>query len=206
MREKGLQVPFECITRADRIDAQVSDALADLHCFRVWIGCESGSQRVLNAMERGVTLDQVRNAFQLCHERGIKTGMFVMWGYEGEGLEDIEATIENVKNARPDLFLTVVSYPIKGTQYYDQVATRLVSPRPWNESTDRDLVITGRGSKEFYSCADRLLKAEVALQKLTRDNEVDATRAGELHRQVETLRRELFAAQSKKVDFTPGIL
>ncbi len=206
MREKRLRVPFECITRADRMDAQISDALADLNCSRVWIGCESGAQRILNAMERGVTLDQVRNAFQLCHERGIKTGMFVMWGYEGEDLEDIEATIENLKTVGPDLFLTVVSYPIKGTQYYDQVASRLVSPRPWNESTDRDLVITGRRSKEFYSCADRLLKAEVGLQKLTRNSEVDTTSAGELHRQIETLRRELFAAQSKKVDFTPGIL
>jgi radical SAM superfamily enzyme YgiQ (UPF0313 family) len=206
MKEKGLRVPFEAITRADRMDAQVADALADLNCSRIWIGCESGSQRVLDAMERGVTLDQVKDAFRICRERGIKTGMFVMWGYEGEDLEDIEATIENVKSARPDLFLTVVSYPIKGTQYYDQVAARLMSPRPWSESTDRDLVITGRRSREFYSCADRLLKAEIALQKLTCNREDNSAGATDLHVQIEKLRRELFAAQSKKEDFVPGIL
>ena len=127
MGERRLQVPFECITRADRIDSQVSDALAELGCFRVWIGCESGSQRILDAMNRGVTLEQVRNAIRHCRESGIETGMFVMWGYEDEDLADVEATIEHVKTARPDYFLTALSYPIKGTQYYRDVENRLIS-------------------------------------------------------------------------------
>ncbi|HZT30160.1 MAG TPA: radical SAM protein [Bryobacteraceae bacterium] len=162
MRRRGLRVPFECITRADRLSARLADALAELGCFRVWIGSESGSQRILDAMQRGVTVGQVREAIGLCRARGIETGMFLMWGYSGEDLEDIESTVEHVKRCRPDVFLTTVSYPIKGTPYYAAVAPRLVNPRGWAETSDRDAKISGRHSRRFYQLADRLLRSEVA--------------------------------------------
>ena len=143
MKTRGLRIPFECITRADRLNAKVADSLAELGCFRVWIGSESGSQRILDAMERGVTVEQVRHAVELCRQRGIETGMFLMWGYQGEQLADIEATIDHVKACLPDVFLTTVSYPIKGTPYFDEVADRLVSADPWARSTDREFQISG---------------------------------------------------------------
>ena len=86
MKRRGLRVPFECITRADRLNARVAAQLAELGCYRVWIGSESGSQRLLDAMERGVTVAQVRDAVAQLRENGIQTGMFFMWGYEGEEL------------------------------------------------------------------------------------------------------------------------
>ena len=98
------------------------DLLAELGCFRIWIGSESGSQRILDAMERGVKVEQVQKAVELSRARGIQSGMFLMWGYEGEELQDIEATIEHVKRSNPDIFFTTVAYPIKGTPYYDEVA------------------------------------------------------------------------------------
>ncbi len=194
MRERGLHVPFECITRADRVNPVVADTLAELGCFRVWIGSESGSQRILDRMDRGVKVGQVREAVRLCRERGIQTGMFLMWGYEGEGLEDIEATIEHVKVTQPDVFLTTVSYPIKGTPYFDEVAARLLSPRHWSETTDRDLTIRGRQTREFYGYADQLLKNEVALQKTLISSHGDSSTAGELRSQVETARQALRAS------------
>src|SRR5262249_48606602 len=112
MRRRSIRVPFECITRADRVNEKVGQTLAALGCFRVWIGSESGSQRILDAMQRGVTVGQVRNAVGLCKSNGIQTGMFLMWGYEGEELEDIEATAEHVRECKPDVFFTTVSYPI----------------------------------------------------------------------------------------------
>jgi radical SAM superfamily enzyme YgiQ (UPF0313 family) len=166
LKRRGLKLPFECISRADRLNAQVMDTLAELGCFRVWIGSESGSQRVLDAMERGVTVDQVRSAVALAKSRGIKAGMFLMWGYLGEDLEDIEATIEHVKRSDPDVFFTTVSYPIKGTPYFDEVSARLVSPRPWAEGSDRDYRIRGRHSRRFYQYADQLLCSEVDLSRL----------------------------------------
>jgi radical SAM superfamily enzyme YgiQ (UPF0313 family) len=162
MRRRGLRIPFECITRADRMTERVAQTLADLGCFRVWIGSESGSQRILDAMERGVTVQQVRTAVGQLKAQGIQTGMFFMWGYEGEEMSDIEATYEHVQACRPDVFLTTVSYPIKGTPYYDQVAPKLVPLGPWRETTDRDIRIQGRHSREFYRAADQLLRSQSA--------------------------------------------
>jgi anaerobic magnesium-protoporphyrin IX monomethyl ester cyclase len=160
MEKRDLKVPFECITRADRVNARVVEALAALGCFRVWIGSESGSQRILDAMQRGVRVEQVREAVRLLREFGIETGMFLMWGYEGEQLSDIEATVEHVKSCRPDIFLTTVSYPIKGTPYFGDVRRRLVRIGEWSGSTDRDVKIAGRHSRRFYAFADQLLKSE----------------------------------------------
>jgi anaerobic magnesium-protoporphyrin IX monomethyl ester cyclase len=100
---RDLAIPFECITRADRLNEASAALLAELGCMRVWIGSESGSQRILDAMQRGVTVEQVQRAVALCKQNGIATGMFLMWGYEGENIEDIEATVEHVKRCRPDL-------------------------------------------------------------------------------------------------------
>jgi radical SAM superfamily enzyme YgiQ (UPF0313 family) len=158
MKRRGIRVPFECITRADRFSAPVATALAEMGCFRVWIGSESGSQRILDAMERGVRVEQVQAAVQLAKSHGIHTGMFLMWGYEGEQIEDIEATAEHVRTCRPDVYLTTVAYPIKGTPYYEEVRERLVQLGNWGASTDRDVRIRGRRSHRFYEYADDFLR------------------------------------------------
>lgn len=173
MTRRGLRTPFECITRADRMNAAVADMLAELGCFRVWIGSESGSQRLLDAMERGVTVAQVQDAVSLCRSRGIQTGMFLMWGYAGEELADIEATIDHVKRSDPDIFFTTVTYPIKGTPYYQQLAGDLVQVMPWSDSSDRELVIRSQRPKQFYEAADRLLRDEVELARRSRGGTAD---------------------------------
>jgi radical SAM superfamily enzyme YgiQ (UPF0313 family) len=174
MKRRDLRIPFECITRADRMNEKIAKTLADLGCFRVWIGSESGSQKILDAMQRGVRVDQVHDAVRMLRNHGIEAGMFLMWGYEGEGLGDIEATVEHVKTCRPDVFLTTVSYPIKGTPYYGDVAARLVRIGEWSASTDREVRIGGRHSRRFYQFADQLLKSEVS-GAIT---EADAARRG----------------------------
>lgn len=170
MRRRDLHIPFECISRADRLNAQAVRLLAELGCFRVWIGSESGSQPILDAMERGVSVEQVQSAVALCKASGIQTGMFLMWGYEGEDLGDIEATIEHVKRSDPDIFLTTVAYPIKGTPYYGSLANRraLVQVKGWAETSEREIRIRGRHSRAFYGHADQLLRDEVELARKTR--------------------------------------
>jgi anaerobic magnesium-protoporphyrin IX monomethyl ester cyclase len=174
MRRRGLRIPFECISRADRLNDEAADLLAELGCFRVWIGSESGSQRILNAMDRGVTVEQVQSAVSTCKARGLQTGMFLMWGYDGEELRDIEATIEHVKRSDPDIFFTTVSYPIKGTPYYQRVAESLVQLKPWNETSDREITLRGRPPARFYEFADRLLRDEVQLARLQRAGAQDS--------------------------------
>jgi anaerobic magnesium-protoporphyrin IX monomethyl ester cyclase len=167
LKRRGLKLPFECISRADRLNLQVVETLAEMGCFRVWIGSESGSQRILDAMERGVTVEQVQAAVAMCRSAGIQTGMFLMWGYEGEELSDIEATVEHVKKSDPDIFFTTVAYPIKGTPYFSEVAERVEISRPWSESSDREFLVRNRHSKQFYRFADKLLRSEVELYRLS---------------------------------------
>ena len=162
MKSAGMRIPFECISRADRINVEVADALASLGCRRLWIGSESGSQRVLDAMRRGVTVEQVRAAIELLRARRIEVGMFLMWGYEGEEWSDVESTIAHVERTLPDEFLTTIAYPIKGTAYHDLARDRLVVSEDWEGSSDREIRVTGRFSRRFYSLADRRLRARVA--------------------------------------------
>lgn len=191
MRRRGLHIPFECISRADRLNAEMLDLLAELGCFRVWIGSESGSQRILDAMDRGVKVEQVQQAVALTRERGIESGMFLMWGYEGEELDDIEATIKHVSKTKPDIFFTTVSYPIKGTPYYQRVSDRLVQLKPWGVSSDREIKIKGRHSRTFYSYADKLLRDEVQLARLAETPAADSDLAATLRNQIQLSREAL---------------
>jgi anaerobic magnesium-protoporphyrin IX monomethyl ester cyclase len=164
LARRRIRLPFECISRAERIDDDVAEALKSLGCFRVWIGSESGSQRVLDAMKRKVSVDQVRDAADRLRRHGIEVGMFIMLGYDGERIGDLQATVDHLKSTAPDIFLTTVSYPIKGTPYYQQVADRL-APQDWAEATDRDLVIKGRPVKTYYDFARRWMVASVATDR-----------------------------------------
>ena len=95
-------------------------------------------------------------------KRGIEVGTFVMLGYEGETMEDLEKTVRHLKQTRADICLTTVAYPIKGTEYYELVADRVVVPQRWETSTDRDLGIAGRASDRFYGFATRWMVNELA--------------------------------------------
>jgi radical SAM superfamily enzyme YgiQ (UPF0313 family) len=162
LRRRGIRIPFETISREDRLDERIIRTLADMGCFRLWIGSESGSQRVLDAMQRRTDAARVREMVHLLQKYGIQAGLFIMLGYAGETMADLEATAEHLKTANPDLFLTTVAYPIKGTPYYDQVADRVIPLKPWDQGSDRDLTVAGRHSRRFYSFANRWLIGEVA--------------------------------------------
>jgi anaerobic magnesium-protoporphyrin IX monomethyl ester cyclase len=197
LKRRGLKLPFECISRADRLNPRVVETLADMGCFRVWIGSESGSQRILDAMERGVTVEQVRNAVALCRSHGIQTGMFLMWGYEGEELSDIEATVEHVKRTDPDIFFTTVAYPIKGTPYFVEVENRVKNSKPWNVGSDREVGIRGRHSRQFYSHADKLLRNAVELERLMKAAVSDPSAVTELQTRIAEARANLNATAAE---------
>src|SRR5215472_1990134 len=197
LKSRGLKLPFECISRADRLNAKVIETLAEMGCFRVWIGSESGSQRVLDAMERGVTLQEVQDAVALCRSNGIQTGMFLMWGYQGEELSDIEATIEHVKKTDPDIFFTTVAYPIKGTPYFSDVKERVENDKPWRLSSDREFKIRGRHSRRYYGFADQLLRSEVDLDRLGRKSTRHEEAVTSVQRRIADARAGLDAAATE---------
>lgn len=165
LKQRGVRIPFECISRADRLDEDVVKTLAAMGCFRLWNGSESGSQRILDAMQRKVEVTDVQAKTHLLRRYGIETGMFIMLGYEGEEISDLEATVEHLKRANPDVFLTTVAYPIKGTHYYAEVEQRVLSGKDWARRSDRDLTVAGRRSRRFYSFATRWMVSEVALSR-----------------------------------------
>jgi len=194
LKRRDLRVPFECISRADRLNPRVVETLAAMGCFRVWIGSESGSQRILDAMERGVTVEQVQAGVSLCKTHGIQTGMFLMWGYEGEELDDVEATIQHVKKTDPDIFFTTVAYPIKGTPYFSQVAPRIENGKSWSVSSDREIRIAGRHSRRFYGFADQLLRSEVELERLRRSSHLEDRSVADMQSKIAGYRAELQAS------------
>ena len=197
LKRRGVKLPFECISRADRLNLQVVETLAAMGCFRLWIGSESGSQRILDAMERGVTVEQVQTAVALCRSAGIQTGMFLMWGYEGEELSDIEATVEHVKKTDPDIFFTTVAYPIKGTPYFSDVAERVESAKTWSESSDREFRVRNRHSRQFYRFADKLLRSEVELSRLRQRADTNAASLAQLRGGIAEARAGLQATISE---------
>ncbi len=165
LKRRNIRIPFECISRPDRLTPEIITALAEMGCERLWLGSESGSQPILERMKRKTEVADLIAKSHLLQQAGIEVGMFIMLGYDGEEVADIEATAEYLKQANPDLFLTTVAYPIKGTAYYDEVADRVTSPLPWAERTDRDLQVSGRFSRQFYDHATRWLVSEVQLHK-----------------------------------------
>lgn len=176
LKRRGLKLPFETISRADRMmKEEVLETLAEMGCYRIWIGAESGSQRILDAMKRGVTVEQVEWATRAAQRHGIQVGMFLMWGYDGEELEDIEATIDQLKKWNPDVFLTTVAYPIKNTPYFGKVADRAVLTREWATASDRDFALKGRHSRGYYKHADIWLRNEVAAHRMELDDPAGAS-------------------------------
>jgi anaerobic magnesium-protoporphyrin IX monomethyl ester cyclase len=166
LKSRNIKIRFECISRSDRLNEDVIKSLKNLGCFRLWIGAESGSQKVLDLMDRRVKAAQVREMIRLASKYGIETGTFIMLGYPGESKEDIYITARHLKQSNPDLFLTTVAYPIKGTPFYGEVEERITTDLPWEIRTDRDLDFSGRYSKRFYQYANRYLVNEVNLHKM----------------------------------------
>jgi len=163
--KRGVKIPFECISRADRLNEEIIGILADMECFRLWNGSESGSQNVLDAMKRKVKVQDVQAKTHMLQKAGIETGMFIMLGYRGETVQDIEETVEHLKICNADIVLTTVAYPIKGTPYYAEVESDILRNGNWANNSDRDLTIAGRYSERFYEHATRWLVNEVALHR-----------------------------------------
>jgi anaerobic magnesium-protoporphyrin IX monomethyl ester cyclase len=162
LERRGIRLPFEATSRADRLDEEIVSTLARMGCYRLWIGAESGSGRVLDAMSRGTEPQQAREAIHLLERHGIETGVFIMLGYEGEEISDLEATVRFLKESNPSTFLTTLAYPINGTPYYQQVADRVVALKPWEEGSDRDLTVAGRHSRRFYRFVNRWMVGEIS--------------------------------------------
>ena len=167
--ERGrARTAFRCLMRADQLDGDVVRALAAAGCRMVWIGAESGSQRVLDAMEKGVTVEQIRRAVRALRGAGIEVGMFLQFGYPGETWEDVERTLALVRDAAPDDIGVSVSYPLPGTRFHERVRAALGAKQNWVDSDDLAMLYRATYPPRFYRVLYHVVHHEFRARQLAR--------------------------------------
>src|SRR5215471_14347925 len=175
-------VPFTIQTRADLMSERMAQALRDAACTEAWLGAESGSQRILDAMNKGTTVDEILTARTRLKAAGIRVGFFIQLGYLGEELSDILATRQLLSAAQPDDVGVSVSYPLPGTRFHELVKAQLGPKTHWQDSDDLAMMFQGTYRSEFYRAVRDLLHDQVFLQSLA---------AGSRHRSLKDARRSL---------------
>lgn len=169
LKKQNIKINYECITRADRMNEDVIKIMKESGCFRVWIGAESGSQRIIDAMDRRVKVDQVREMIKLSKKYGIETGTFIMLGYPGETEKDIEETIDHLKRSDPDQFTITVAYPIKGTEFFQEIEAHQTGIYNWENNNDRERDFKRTYPHKYYNFAVRRVVNEVNFHKNSRN-------------------------------------
>lgn len=150
--ERGLDLHYTIQTRADLVLRDVEDvqAMARSGLETAWIGAESGSQRVLDAMDKGITREQIDDAVRTLQQQGVKAALFLQFGYLGETAEDIQLTQQMVAELLPDEIGISVSYPLPGTLFHERVKAQMGSKTHWLHSNDLDLMFPGTFAPAFY--------------------------------------------------------
>lgn len=154
-------LPFKMQSRVDLMNANTADALKRAGCSEVWMGVESGSQAILDAMDKGTRVGQVISARDHLRRHGIKACYFLQFGYLGEDWESIKSTVELVRATRPDDVGVSVSYPLPGTKFYERVHDQLGAKTNWNDSGDVSMMFRGAYNDKFYRALHDYLHAEV---------------------------------------------
>lgn len=172
------KIPFKCQNRADLINEGSAASLKRCGCNEVWIGVESGSQKILDVMDKGETLDSIKSANHLLKQHGIKVGFFLQYGYLGENYDDIQKTLQLVRECLPDYIGISVSYPLKDTPFYEKVVSQMGEKKNWADSGDLALMYPGKYHPDFYRALYHfthhyfgffsLFKKQPVIQKLRR--------------------------------------
>lgn len=160
----GGGIPFTIQTRADLLSERMAAALAAAGCKEAWIGAESGSQRVLDTMNKGTTVKEIVTGRERLKAAGVRVGFFIQLGYLDEQLSDILATRALLESARPDDVGVSVSYPLPGTRFYELVKAQLGGKTHWQDSNDLSMMFQGTYTSEFYRAIRDLIHDQVTLQ------------------------------------------
>jgi anaerobic magnesium-protoporphyrin IX monomethyl ester cyclase len=148
--EAEVRLPFTVQSRCDLMTEQAVAALARAGCHEVWLGAESGSQRILDAMDKEITIQQIRDARERLGAHGIRACFFIQFGYPGETWSDIELTLALVRDLLPDDIGVSVSYPLPGTRFHEMVRLDLDEQANWESSGDLAMMFEGTYPTEIY--------------------------------------------------------
>jgi anaerobic magnesium-protoporphyrin IX monomethyl ester cyclase len=159
--QRDAAIPFKIQSRADLMTEQTVHGLKKAGCAEVWMGVESGSQTVLNEMDKGLNPASVISARQRLKEAGIRACYFLQFGYPGEGWAELQETIAFVRETRPDEIGISFSYPLPGTVFYERVRMQLGPKRNWTDSDDLCIMFRAAYKTDFYRAVRDALHAEV---------------------------------------------
>ncbi|MCC6804342.1 MAG: radical SAM protein [Anaerolineae bacterium] len=167
---RNLRIPFKSLNRVDLLlRGKTIPALARAGAQIVWVGAESGSQKILDAMEKGTTVAQIYEATRRLHEHGVKVAFFLQFGYPGETRADIELTLQMVRDLMPDDIGISVSYPLPGTKFYEAVRHELGERENWIDSEDLAMLYRGPFRTEFYRQLHTVVQKYYRSRKKWRD-------------------------------------
>ncbi|MEI9979836.1 MAG: radical SAM protein [Edaphobacter sp.] len=159
--KRNAAVPFKVQSRADLMREETVLQLKAAGCAEVWMGVESGSQTILDAMDKGITLDAVMVARERLRNAGIRACFFLQFGYPGETWTELQETIALVRKLRPDEIGISFSYPLPGTVFYERVRMQLGTKRNWTDSDDLCIMFKAAYTTDFYRAVREALHAEV---------------------------------------------
>ena len=158
---RGASTPFMMQSRANLMTPRAVDALCRAGAEEVWIGVESGSQKILDAMDKGTDVQDVRMATRALKSRGIRACWFIQLGYLGETREDLCMTRDLILSERPDEIGVSVSYPLPGTPFHETVRSQLDGKRNWEETDSLEMLFHGTYTTQFYRLVRDALHDEV---------------------------------------------
>ncbi|MEI6412241.1 MAG: radical SAM protein, partial [Bacteroidota bacterium] len=166
VKEKNLQFEYKIQSRVDLLLKEDNiAALAASGLRQAWVGAESGSQKILDAMDKGTTVDEIREATHLLKKHGVEVCFFLQFGYLGETREDIEQTIQLVEELMPHDIGVSVSYPLPGTKFYDKVKALLGEKQNWADSDDLTVMYPATYPPAFYRRLHRLVHKRFRLKQ-----------------------------------------
>ena len=170
IERRGVRTPFKSLNRADLvIKGDTAKDLARAGAQTVWLGAESGSQAVLDAMEKGTRVDQIADATRRLHTAGVKVGFFLQFGYPGETMTDIEKTLQLVRTCEPDDIGVSVSYPLPGTKFHAAVRDQLGKQQNWVDSEDLAMLYHGPFGTAFYRKLHQVVHHDFRWRRLWRE-------------------------------------
>ena len=163
---RNLKFRYKIQSRADLLlEENNVEALARSGAETVWIGAESGSQKILDAMDKGITVKQIEAATRLLKKHQIKVAFFLQFGYSGETKKDIDATLKMVLDLLPDEIGISISYPLPGTKFYEKVKDQLKAKRNWTDSNDLAMMYRATFSPAFYKLLHRYVHSRYRIKR-----------------------------------------
>ncbi|HEY2446890.1 MAG TPA: radical SAM protein [Rhizomicrobium sp.] len=145
-----VRTPFTMQSRVNLMRPDAVRALADAGAEEVWLGVESGSQNILDAMEKGSRVEEVREATRNLKVHGIRACWFIQLGYPGEGWDDLGRTRNLIREERPEDIGVSVAYPLPGTRFHELVRAEMGERRNWVDTDDLAMLFEGTYNTTFY--------------------------------------------------------